>query len=497
MSSGKQYEIPSVKKKPPTVSKAQKFVKDLGIYAIGNLGSKFITFILVPFYTYFITDPAEFGYYDICLTIVFCLGPIISMQLSEGGFRSLLEEKEEDKSSLAMKRSVVTFVYVNVLRNAGILLLLSLVIGPWSDLRFWLYVVTYGVILSIYDVTNQLVRGLGFVAVFMQVNICNSLAIAIFSVLFVGVLGWGVPGIFLANIGARLFSMVWINIRLQLIKRYFLLKSLDKVVGGELLRYSLPLLPMILIWWVLNYNNVFFINHFLGFEANGIYAMLGKFTGILFILANIFYQTWQQNAIEQFNTESRDKVFNTVFNNYIYVLCLLVSVFPFAIRLNFGWLVSADYYHSVDYMFLNSLFVMGVSIASFYEVQYQCAKKTARILPSIIIGLAVNITCNYFLIQFMGLYGIVISSILTYVAVIVYRAIDTREIVTLHPDRRLWIYALITAGAGGAYSLTQGLISDCVALLTLGAIFVLIAPKTLKETVRNLKRNIIWRPKDR
>lgn len=47
------------------ISRGHKFVNDLALYAIGNIGSKLITFMLVPFYTFFITDPAEFGYYDI------------------------------------------------------------------------------------------------------------------------------------------------------------------------------------------------------------------------------------------------------------------------------------------------------------------------------------------------------------------------------------------------------------------------------------------------
>ena len=47
------------------ISKGHKFVNDLALYAIGNIGSKLITFMLVPFYTFFITDPAEFGWANI------------------------------------------------------------------------------------------------------------------------------------------------------------------------------------------------------------------------------------------------------------------------------------------------------------------------------------------------------------------------------------------------------------------------------------------------
>ena len=44
-------------------TRAKKFVKDLGIYAVGNLGAKMITFLLIPLYTHYITDTADYGYH--------------------------------------------------------------------------------------------------------------------------------------------------------------------------------------------------------------------------------------------------------------------------------------------------------------------------------------------------------------------------------------------------------------------------------------------------
>ena len=52
------------------MNRSRKFINDIFIYAIGNLGSKLITFLLVPLYTYFIA-PDDFGYYDIALNISF------------------------------------------------------------------------------------------------------------------------------------------------------------------------------------------------------------------------------------------------------------------------------------------------------------------------------------------------------------------------------------------------------------------------------------------
>ena len=76
------------------MNRGRKFINDIFIYAIGNLGSKLITFLLVPLYTYFIS-PEDFGYYDIALNISFLGIGLLSFQLKDGVFRFLLDNEEE------------------------------------------------------------------------------------------------------------------------------------------------------------------------------------------------------------------------------------------------------------------------------------------------------------------------------------------------------------------------------------------------------------------
>ena len=87
------------------MERSKKFIKDIFIYAIGNLGSKLITFLLVPLYTYFIS-PDDFGYYDIVLTLTFLAMGFITFQLRDGTFRFLLDNEDE-----YTRKSVVSFSY--------------------------------------------------------------------------------------------------------------------------------------------------------------------------------------------------------------------------------------------------------------------------------------------------------------------------------------------------------------------------------------------------
>ncbi len=466
-----------------TKSRGKKFINDLGIYAIGNIGSKLITFLLIPFYTFFITDPADFGYYDICLTVVFILNPFLSFDLAEGGFRFLIETSDKTRH-----KAIISFVLKAFTRNSIILVGLGLILGYFIHIKYLYYILLFGIIQTAYDVTLQLVRGLGRTKIFVTAGIFNASSIAMLSVLTVAVLGWGVPGIFIANIAARISALLFTEYKVRITRVFFRFKYINKTISKELLHYSLPLIPMVLSWWVLNSNNIFFIRHYLGLDENGIYAILSKFTGILFIIANIFYQTWQQNAVEQYHNPDRDSFFSLIFNNYIYLLCFLVSTFPIALRANYFWLVSSEYDRSADYLFINSVFVMIFALAAFFELGYQCSKQTKRLIPSILAAMVINIVGNYILIPLLGLYGAILSNIITYLFLLVYRIFDTHRYMYLSFNSQNMLYLLFVIISGIYFHLFFSLLTDIVFLIVFSTAFALSAPQSIKKNLRLSRR---------
>ena len=107
-----------------TQNRIDKFLNDIGIYAIGNLGSKLITFMLVPLYTHYITNTDEFGYYDICLTVIFLFIPFVTLQLRDGAFRFLL-----DCNTKRDKAQIVSFVYRTLITSISISAIIALIIS--------------------------------------------------------------------------------------------------------------------------------------------------------------------------------------------------------------------------------------------------------------------------------------------------------------------------------------------------------------------------------
>lgn len=464
----------------PSPSRRRKFFNDLGIYAIGNLGSKLITFLLVPFYTYFITDPAQYGYFDVSLTVIFCCISLISLQLTDGSFRFLMDT---DAGRIADRRAIITFTYRTLIVNSCVYVCLGLVLGLFVEIPYLIYILLYAVAQTFYDVSLQVTRGLKRTTLYVSASIINTLCVAIFAILFIAVMQMGLLGLFLSNILAKAVAVVYMEMRIQLFGRYFRIKSIDKALAREMLRYSLPLMPTVLCWWLISSNSVFFIKHFCGLLDNGIYAVLCKFIGILHILALIFYQTWQQNAIEQFHSADRDRFFTAVFNNYFLLLSMFVCIFPFGLRLNYFWLVSEQYAPSARYLFVHSICVMVFALGAFFEVAYQCSKNTRRLMPAFVAGAVLSVALNYIMIPAWGLYGAILSNFITFMFLCLYRAIDSRRYVKIRFDRKNYLSVAMIAASCLLYYISPSPLADAGFLALIFIAFIILAPKEFINAV--------------
>ena len=197
-------------------SRGKKFFKDLGIYSIGVLGSKLLTFLMIPLYTYFVEKPSDYGYFDLCLEFCLLLVPVVTLQLRDGAFRFLLETKDAH-----MRTKIVTFVYRTMFQSALVTILLAFVLLMFYPSRHLWLTVTLLITMSFYEVLIQVTRGLGNNKAFISGGLISSFGIGFFSVIFLVAFKMGIAGIFIANILARIVSIITIEIWMRTLSQYF------------------------------------------------------------------------------------------------------------------------------------------------------------------------------------------------------------------------------------------------------------------------------------
>ena len=413
----------------------RELAKDVIIYGIGNIGNKFLMFLLFPVLMFFM-EREELGSYDIPLEVVLFLLPIVTLQMRESTFRLLIDNKDE-----SYRRHIIsgTLCIEGVLFT--IVLLTAVVMSFFLTIRYFHLIIVSIYAYSIYEIYSQAVRSVYSSKQFMLLNIINSMLIIVLVVLFFFVFKQGVEGLFWSNILARFLSIAIIEVPRREIVSAISFRSVSKTHIKEILTYALPLLWSAIAFALISSSGKFIVNYLYGDEQSGILAAAQKYMIILATLGTTFYQAWQVTAVKNYQTPGREKFFTEVFNKYTIVLCLLVLCISFGIRAFKTWLIGPEFYQSIDLLFIYCISAMFLCLAQFFETIYQCTKQTSKIISSIVSCAAVAPVLSFVLIKHFGVMGHLVTLTLSYAYLLIFRYFQTKSTLPIRLKKEFF-YAL-------------------------------------------------------
>ena len=406
------------------------------IIAIGNIGSKAISFILAPLYSYFLLV-SEYGTQDLITTTVSLLTPIVCLDVFEASFRfacDVNENKEEILSSSIKICSgafivfAVIFLYNFIIPNDN-----SVLIAGTS---------LYIAINSLVMVFAHYNRGIGRIGIYAYSGIVNSVALLLTNIILMILLRLGLLGWFISYLLAKLCQLIYLLINTDL--RNISLKKTDKKFLKGMLSYCIPLLPNQTMWWIMNASDRYVLAAFAGVEAIGLYSAGNKIPHILSMFENVFFQSWQSSAISNMESKYRDTFYSSVFNGYfsiltVGVLALLVICRP-AIEIlwensyNQAWLCVAPLVVGV------LVHALGGNLGAFYAVY----KKPKGALYTSLAGALVNIVLNLIFIPIYGFIAASVTTLVGYIVTLLLRWIDMKNYIhiTLNHHKTI-VYVLL------------------------------------------------------
>lgn len=455
-------------------SRSNTLVKNTGIYAIGTFGSRLLMFLLVPVYSFYIA-PAEYGYFDICLNIVILLGPILSFQYRDGALRFLLDAKNEESI-----HAVIGPIVLRLLINTLIFATLCLAISIIHPVKYLWLTALFGISFAWYEVSLQICRGLSQNVVYATAGILNSLIICSLSILLVVLFKTGIEGVFIGNIAGRVLTLLYIDRRTRFLSTG--LRSIrhpDREIAKALTKYCLPMLMVNILIWIMSSSNRLYIQHFLGLEENGIFAVAQKFSAIFETIAFVIFQAWQEIAMKHYGDADRNIFFSKIFHSYTWVLVSGVIILSFGIKLFYPFIIGPEYQESADYVYFFLILGMLTYLAFFFDVGYQCARETHRSFYSLVPTTVLVIVGNWIAIPHFGLYGALACSCFTYLCLTIYRAIDTRRYFSVTiSTRTLTIFALMVAGIYPYYACNSALALS-IAVVVVSILCLLLMPGSM------------------
>lgn len=417
------------------INRYTKLVRNSLTFAIGNFGSKFISILLVPLYTYVLSS-ADYGKIDLVITTTNLVLPIFFLSITEAILRFSIDDTNNLKNTLS-SGLLLTFVLSVI---AGIFYPFIIQLIPNVDIRMFKYLLIILVLQQCQSLISQFTRARGEVLTYSINGILFTLITVLFNIVFLVILKLGIDGYFYSIIIANLFSIVFLSIKMRIIN-YIEFKSVTSLHLKEMLRYSIPLIPNMVMWWVVNSSTRYFILYFNGTSENGLYAVASKLPALITMLAAIFSQAWQLSSVEEYKSKDRETFFSKTFT--VYSMLMMISSSALLIFLKPIMLIFIESSYFRSWTFVPPLVLAAVysSFAGFIGTTYTAAKKTSGIFYSSIAGGIISILVSYFLIPTYGGVGAGISSLIGFVVIYLYRLKDTRKFISIKIDRKFFLFA--------------------------------------------------------
>lgn len=419
------------------MNKKKELAKNTIIIFLGKVCTQLISFLLLPLYTsYLITE--EYGFVDLVTTYVTLIVPIITMELEMSVFRYLVDcRKDKDE-----KKRVFSNNFIILLASLGVFIVLYIIVSC-----FWKFDYRYLILFDIVICTFsgnflQIARGVGRTIDYAISCIITGVSTILLNILLIVVFKLGAFGMITSMAVANGLGAVYLFIRLKM-WQYIDFKKKDKKLIKEMYKYSIPLVPNGISWWIVNVSDRTIITAILGAAANGIYAVSNKFPTILSSLLGIFNLSWSESAALHINSPDRDEFFSDVCNTMTKLFtCLgvgMIAVMPFV----FPLLVNHSYdeaFYYIPILVLGSVFNVVICL---YSAVYIAKKMTKQVATTSIIGAVINLVVNLVLIRYIGLFAAALSTAISYFVMMMYRHFDLKKYMTITYEKGLVIKTVL------------------------------------------------------
>lgn len=398
-------------------SKLLLFVRGVGAITLANVLTKAATFFLLPLYTAHIR-PDQMGIYETIIGLVGFVFPLMVLSL-DSSFSAFYFDKETDEY-----RSSVLSTTAGALFLSSTFLLVLIPFAPLiSQTVFGTKVYTLPIMIALsgaalnmwhlpFALSLRMNNRLTVYAVVSFVGSLVSIGTNVYLILFLRM------GINALIISGTLMHLVLFVLYYYLSGASFRRKYFDFSLLKRMLAYSLPLLPLVLINWILAASDRLILLKYAGSSETGIYGIADKFPAVLSLLTNgimISYAAFAFSSVKEKNSKSQ---FVTIQAFTHLALVSLSVVVASVAREIVGFMTDSAYLAA--YRLLGPLLLGQVCYMSSVLISYAFAfvKKSYLNLIPAAIGASVNLVLNFIFIPLFGSYAAAITTMVGYFCIL-------------------------------------------------------------------------------
>lgn len=466
--------------------------KETFIYGISGMISKFIMIFLVPIYTR-IFSPQDYGVISILNTTMIFVSIFIVMGLDSAAHRWYWEKDDEyyKKKTIStwfwfqiICSIIFSLIFLTFSRQLSRILLQKEEYNVYFKIiaLYFPFSVSNSILINLFRMQRKALSCLYYTLFFSLLNILSSIILVLF-------FKFGISGVLYAQVITFLLNTIF---SLFILKEWIRPTYFSDDFLKKMLRYSLPLIPASLSYWIVNLSGNYFVNYLTDTSQVGLYQVGNTIASGIGFITGAFQQAIGPFALSIFKENHSKKIYADILSYYVIILCLLCvlfNLFSYEILIFF---TNRNYEGSHKVIPLLTFTYIAIGMSYVAMIGSTIVKTTKPYAEAVIISAIIVIFLYVILIPKFGIIGASISSLISQFFIVIYIFLKSQKLYKIPYQFKDVIFILI-------FSLTLSLIASNIKfknylntiLLKTAFLLVFFFVISLNTRIRNNLRYLI------
>ena len=396
-----------------------RLAKNALTYGVGQVLNRFISFLLLPVFTAYLT-PSDYGVISILGLMILVLTPTFSLGFGTATGVCYFEGDDRSrKSSTIWTAFLILLISVSVLAILGMTFVQQIgwVLFQTSGYEYFVTISIISTCLSI--LSTPFILYLQFeekARTFITLTIITTLMSIGFSVLLVVVLRKGVQGF----VEGRLLGQAAGTIVYMIVVAPSLRFGFSWGIGQELLKLGIPMIPSFASLFVLQQINKYMLQWFSGLDTVGVYTVGNNLGLILSLLVTGFTTAWYPYFMSFVDRQDEARVlFGRILTYYVFGFGMLSLLFYLFAKPAVIIMTQPSYFEAYKVVGLSATaqFLMGMFNILLPGIYFAKDVKYVSGIQAIAAFIAVGL--NLALIPMFNLLGAAIALVLGILAMVI------------------------------------------------------------------------------
>lgn len=409
------------------IGRLRTLASETMIYGGFTIVGRFITFLLTPIYTNYLTmeEVGDINWIFVCiafLNIIYCFG-------MEGAFFRFYKKGEFEHNKIVFTHAYFMILGISIVVSSLAYFFAEEIAPVMTDLDYGVTLIRIAALIPLLDsmmtIPYALLRISNRPKRFAMTRFIVIVVAVALNILFIVILGWNAEGVFLSTLLANVVGVASFVPEIQKYMKF----RFDMEMLKEMLAFGIPTIPASLSAMILQMADRPILKYLTDSSTLGIYQVNHKLGIPMMLMVAVFDYAYKPFYLSHFDDEDAKPMFARIMT-YFTLVCagifLLTGFYmDFLIRMPFigGTFINPDYWGGLGILpiVLGGYFFNGIYnnlAAGFYIT------KTTKYLPiAVLVAAIVNIAMNLLLIPVMSYWASAWAMLISYFisAVILYK----------------------------------------------------------------------------